>query len=158
MTCDFQEREDVKLLRSQLQEARQKHDIAVARLKAELKEGRDEIAQLRDSDNILRRQLQEGGKRYADLEKAMTTLQVALQDTGNKLAKIEQSKQALSVELNQKVKTASQERDDAITRGEAADESSERLNKVCLLCPYPAALLSEFFSRRYPTRRPTPFA
>ena len=107
------------MLRSHLQEARQKHDIAVARLKAELKEGRDEIVQLRESDNILRRQLQEGGKRYADLEKAMTKLQVALQDTDNKRAEIEQSKQALSVELNQKVKTASQERDAAIIRGEA---------------------------------------
>ena len=102
-----------------LEELRQKHDVAVARLEAELKEGRDEICQLRESDMILRRQLQEGEKRYAELEKAMAKLQAALRDTDDKLAKSEQSKQALSVELNHKVKTASQERDDAITRGEA---------------------------------------
>jgi hypothetical protein len=116
----FQEREEIKLLRSQLHASRQKHDIAVARFEAELKVGRDEIAQLRERDiKILRRQLQEGEKRYAELEKAMTKLQVALQVTDDKLAKSEQSKQALSVELIQKVETASQERDDAITRGEA---------------------------------------
>jgi thioesterase domain-containing protein len=52
-----------------LEELRQKHDIVIARLDAELKESRDEISQLRESDMILRRQLQEGEKRYAELEK-----------------------------------------------------------------------------------------
>jgi chromosome segregation ATPase len=110
-----------------LEDLRQKHDIAVARLEAELKECRDEISQLRESDMILRRQIQEGEKRYAELEKAMAKLQSALRDTDDRLAKSEQSKQALSVELNQKLKAATQERDDAVSLGEA---TSKKLNAV----------------------------
>jgi chromosome segregation ATPase len=76
---------------------------------------------------ILRRQIQEGEKRYAELEKAMQKLQAALKDTDDRLAKSEQSKQALSVEMNQRLKIASQERDDAISFGEA---TSKKLNAV----------------------------
>ena len=101
-----------------LEELRQKHDIAVGRLEGDVKECRDEISQLRESDMILRRQMQEGEKRYAELEKALAKLQAALKDTDDKLAKSEQSKQALSLELGQKLKAASQERDDAVSLGE----------------------------------------
>ena len=110
-----------------LEELRQKHDAALARLEAELKDSREEIAQLRESDMILRRQIQEGEKRYAELEKAMSKLQAALKDTDDRLAKSEQSKQALTVELNQKLKIVTQERDDAISMGET---TSKKLNAV----------------------------
>jgi chromosome segregation ATPase len=101
-----------------LEELRQKHDIAVGRLEGDLKECRDEISQLRESDMILRRQMQEGEKRYAELEKALAKLQAALRDTDDKLAKSEQSKQALSADLGAKLRAACQERDDALSLGE----------------------------------------
>lgn len=101
-----------------LEELRQKHDIAVGRLEGDLKECRDEISQLRESDMILRRQMQEGEKRYAELEKASAKLQAALRDTDDKLAKSEQSKQALSADLGAKLKAACLERDEALALGE----------------------------------------
>jgi chromosome segregation ATPase len=49
----------------------------------------------------------------------MAKLQAALKDTDDKLAKSEQSKQAVTVELNQKLKVAKEERDAALSLGEA---------------------------------------
>jgi hypothetical protein len=46
-----------------LEELRQKHDVAIARAEGELKESRDEVAQLRESDMVLRRQMQDGERR-----------------------------------------------------------------------------------------------
>jgi chromosome segregation ATPase len=49
----------------------------------------------------------------------MAKLQAALKDTDDKLAKSEQSKQAVTVELNLKLKVAKEERDTALSLGEA---------------------------------------
>jgi chromosome segregation ATPase len=110
-----------------LEDLRQKHDAAVSRLDSELKDSRDEVSQLRESEMVLRRQMQDGERRFAELEKTMVKLQAVLKDTDDKLVKSEQSKQALSNEMNQKLKLVSQERDDAVALSET---TSKRLQHV----------------------------
>jgi DNA repair exonuclease SbcCD ATPase subunit len=79
-----------------------------------------------------------------------------LQAKDTEIAQLKESVAKLQGQLNtglSEARALRKERDDAkadaaVARKDgasSADDLSKRLNQVCLLCPYPAALLSEFF-------------